>query len=132
MTGGYVSTNLNGRKKLPSTLCSMKFVELNKGVKDTFRKIFTLQRNVTIIGEVEEDTYLCYSHQDHSFGTWNAQTNRFRTVNLVRESEKESTNGIPKPPSMKGCIFEAHERYKWLSLHPGCFNGQNCVIFGLT
>ena len=42
LTGGYVTTNLNGRKKLPCTMCSMKFVEENKGVKDTFRKIFTL------------------------------------------------------------------------------------------
>ena len=65
----------------------MKFVEENKGVKDTFRKMFTLQRNVTVIGEIEEDIYLCYSHHDQSFGKWNAQTNRFRTVNLVKESE---------------------------------------------
>jgi len=105
ITGGYVTTKLNGKKKLPTTLCSFKFCEKD-GMLDTFKKLATLQRNVTIIGEIEEDNYLCYSHDDHSFAKWNASHNRFRTVNLIRQDEIDNIDGIPKPFSQMKSLFE--------------------------
>ena len=35
ITGGYVSTNQNGRKKLPCTVCALKFSDRD-GMKDAF------------------------------------------------------------------------------------------------
>ena len=85
-----------------------------------------------IIGEIEDNIYLCYSLQDHSFAKWNVQTNRFKTVNLIDPRDPETQNGLPIPTSMQKSIFEANETFKWLSLHPACFNSQNCFIFGVN
>lgn len=29
-------------------------------------------------------------------------------------------------------MFEKDEAFRWLALHPGCFNNQNTVLFGVT
>ena len=33
---------------------------------------------------------------------------------------------------MQTSIFKENETFKWLGLHPACFNGQNTFIFGVN
>jgi len=60
------------KKRAPAWLISHK--ELQDG-GDGFKQIGSKSKNCHILGEIDEDVWLIYSHGDHSFATWHAGTN---------------------------------------------------------
>jgi hypothetical protein len=44
-----------------------------------------------LLGEIDDDLWLGYSSTDHSFATWNTQTQEWKSVNLVARKSLQSS-----------------------------------------
>ena len=95
------------------------------------------------MGEVGENLYLLYSFTDHSFATWNGVTGQFKRCNLISKGSNKVRQGDVDletrfepsggQPLAKDCILNDRSvHYKWLSLHPGCYDNSFPYIISVS
>lgn len=110
--------------------------QTNQGL-GSYRTQNCISKQAFILGEVEQDLFLMYSYLDHSFGTWNAATNEFKTVNLMSKGsnfKRGNSEEIKRDigDKVESVLQGKDVKYKAIALHPGCFNNSFPYLIAIT